>query len=102
MPFTDQPLVVGDTADFTIHVKKDGAVWDISGATVTLTLRDPDGNTVGPFSATVSNGPGGIAHYQVADTVLDQSGDWARQWKVEKSGVELKTRIINFTVEPSL
>lgn len=102
MPFTDQPIVVGSTIDFTLNAKKDGVVWDITGATVLLYLRKPNGTVLDAFTATVSNGPGGIAHYQVADTVLNTEGDWARQWKVEKSGVELKTRIVNFTVEPSL
>jgi len=102
MAFTDQPLVVGDTADFTLYAKKDGVVWDISGGTVLLYLRKPDGTVLSAFTATISNGAGGVAHYQVADTVLDTAGDWARQWKIEKSGVELKTKIIYFSVEPAL
>lgn len=102
MPYIDQPIVVGNTHNFKLTAKKDGVIWDISGATITLSLRKPDGTILSPFSASITNGPLGLANYQVADTVLDTAGDWARQWKVEKSGVELKTKIIPFTVDPSL
>lgn len=102
MSYIDQPIIVGNTQDFTLYAKKDGVVWDITGATVLLSLRKPDGTILGPFTAIISNGPGGIAHYQVDNTVLDIEGDWSREWKVSKSGVEIRTKIINFTVEPSL
>lgn len=100
--FIEQPIVVGNTHNFKLAAKKDGVVWDISGATITLTLRKPDGTLLAAFSATITNGPLGLANYQVANTVLDTAGDWQRQWFISKSGVELKTKIINFTVEPEL
>jgi hypothetical protein len=102
MPYIDQPIVVGNTHDFKLTAKKDGSVWDISGATITLYLRKPDGTVLSGFSASITNGPAGLAHYQVDNDDLDVAGDWARQWKVVKSGVELKTKIIPFTVDPSL
>lgn len=102
MAYTRQPIIVGDTVDFTLNAKKDGVIWDITDGTVTLTLKKPDSTILGPYTATVSNGPGGVAHYQVSNSILDESGDWSRQWKVTKSGVELKTRTIRFQVLPSL
>lgn len=102
MAYTEQPIVVGSTIDFTVIAKKDGSVWDISGATVTLYLRKPDGTVLSPLTATVSNGPAGTAHYQTDNDDLDVAGDWARQWKIVKSGIELKTKIIPFTVDPAL
>lgn len=102
MPYIEQPPVVGNTHAFKLTAKKDGSVWDISGATVTLSLRKPDGTVLSAFTASITNGPGGLAQYQVANTVLDESGDWARQWFISKSGVELRTKIIPFTVDPRL
>lgn len=97
-----QPIVVGDTIDFVINARKDGAVYDLTDATVSLYLQKPDGTVLSAFSATVSDGPGGVAHYQTATTVLDTAGDWVRQWKTVKSGVVLWTRKRLFTVESAL
>lgn len=100
--YTIQNLVVGSTPDFTLYVKKDGTVWDITGATVSLYLRDPEGNWSDAYPATVSDGPAGLAHYQTDDTVLDASGEWLRQWHITKSGITLRTEVIPFSVLPFL
>ncbi len=84
--YVDQPIVVGDTVDFKLTAKKDSAVWDITGATVTFYLMKPDGTILSPFTATLSSPTLGIAHYQVATTVLSVAGKWQRQWKVVTSG----------------
>ncbi len=102
MPFISQPIVVGDTVDFTLNARKDGSTWNITGATVTLYLQKPDATVLSPFSATVSGGADGIAHYQVATTVLSVAGTWGLQWKVSLSGVVAWSKVITFTVYPAL
>lgn len=89
-----EPLVIGDTIDFTATVKKDGATWDITGGTVTLQLKDPTG-TVTDYSAT---GGSGTASYSGDGTELDVSGTWRRRWEVVKSGITVKSRWILFSV----
>lgn len=99
MSYSVQPIVVGDTIDFVVHWKKDGVVWDVTGGTPTLYVRDPDGN-VETLSATVSDGPNGEASYVYSS--FDAAGTWVRQWKMVKSGVTLLTRQIEFEVLPAL
>lgn len=98
MAFVDQPIVVGDTIDFTLAARKDGAIWDITGAAVLLYLTKPDGTVLAPLTATISDGPAGAAHYQTLTTTLDTEGDWVRQWRVEKTGVVLWSGEIEFQV----
>ncbi len=100
--YTDQGIVVGDDHDFGVAVEKDGVVWDITGASVKLYLRDPSGNWSTAYTATVSDGPGGLAHYQVDETVLDEVGYWIRQWEITKSGITLRTDRFEFYVGPFL
>jgi uncharacterized protein YfaS (alpha-2-macroglobulin family) len=100
MAFVDQPTVAGDTVDLTIHAKKDGVVWDITGATVTLYLISP-GGTATAKSATVSDGPGGVAHYTTATTDLSEAGDWKVQWKVVAGAVTMWSDQIDLEVEPA-
>ncbi len=98
--FLDQNIVVGNDEDFRIEAEKDGTPWDITGGTVLLYLRDPSGNWSTAYTATVSDGPNGVAHYQAGETVLDEAGYWAQQWEVTKSGITLRTEVFDFYVGP--
>jgi hypothetical protein len=92
--------VVGETRRWEINesgVTKDDEIWDLTGATVTLGLRDPSGN-VSENSATVDDGPAGLAHYTTLTTDLDEAGWWKRSWKVSKGGVVLESPPISFRV----
>ena len=100
--YDTQPIVVGNTMDFQLAAGQGGIAWDLTEATVSLEFRRPDGTIVGPSSATITDGPGGLAHFQCLDTLLDIDGRWARQWKVTQSGVELASKQIVFLVAPSL
>ncbi len=98
MAFTTQPIVVGGTYDFTHYVEKDGAVWDISGATVLIYFTKPDLTALAPLTATVSDGPAGVAHYANPTTLLDVPGGWLRRWEVSKGGIVLPSGPIFFDV----
>lgn len=97
--YFDQPIIVGNTVKFRLLAKKDGVVWDLTGATVSLYLLKPDGSTVlGPYVATIDDGPAGDASYQVSESVLDTAGPWALQFKVSKSGIVLRSRVYGFNI----
>jgi hypothetical protein len=98
-----QPVIVSDTIDFTLNALKDGVVWDLTGATVSLYLLKPDKVTkVGPFAAALSDAVNGVAHYQVASTVIDRVGTWQRQWRVVLGSVQLWSKLYSFDVYPAL
>ena len=99
MSFKTQPIVIGDTVDFTLYARKNGATWDITSGTVSLYLTDPSGNVSSPYSATISDGAAGLAHYQVATDVLDEAGDWYARWKVVKSGITMYSALLPFNVQ---
>src|SRR5262245_22708921 len=103
-----EPLVVGGTyrlspggenpAGTLTALRKDGATWDLTGATVTLQLKDPSGNVTGPFTATVSSPSGGIAFYDLLTTDLDEAGVWYVKWKVVQGSLSLPSEWIEFRV----
>lgn len=91
-------ITKGSTHRFQLSALKDGVTWDLTGATVTLSLTDPENNEA-TYTATLSATPtNGIAYYDVATTVLDQAGTWSRVWKVIQSGVTMWSARQNFHV----
>lgn len=100
--------VVGGTYDWFLNpaqintetAPKVFGTWDITGATVTISFVDPNGNGHS-FSATIVSGPNGTAHYINATSLFNISGQWGYSWKVSLSGTVLESQIINFTVYPS-
>lgn len=97
----DTDVIVTDTTLFELNALRNGVVWDITGATVTLKFKKPDG-TVLSVAPIVTDGPNGVAQYNAPTSVLDARGDWIRQWTVTKSGVILSSRQIHFNVFPLL
>jgi hypothetical protein len=98
LSYQDQGYVLGDTPAFTLNALLDGLTWDITSAVVTLYLTTPEKTLLAPLTATVTNGPGGIAVYQAGSGVLNQQGDWTRQWNVQKLGVSMWSDPIGFYV----
>ena len=99
--YSDQPIVVGDTIDFKLHARKDRATWDLTGATVSLYLKNPSGIVSAALSATITDATAGIADYTTT-TELDEDGDWVRQWKVVSGAVTLWSEEIEFSVLPNV
>ena len=93
-------LIVGSTYAWTLNAKKDGAVWDITGATVTMILRKDDG-TESTKSATVTDGPAGVAVYTGLTTDLTEVGGWRRTWRVVLGAIDIKYLPIPFSVQAS-
>lgn len=90
-------IVAGDTTTFELNATKRGVIWDISGGTVLLKLKKPDGTVLTPIAASIIDGVNGVAQYTTPTTTLI-TGDWIRQWTVTKSGVTLSSRPIEFKV----
>ncbi len=112
------PAVVGDTVDFPLAVTaadeftviagttkrwaltalKDGAAWNLTGATVTLILRRPDG-TETTYSAAGFVGANARYHDNAAaDLPVAAVGLWTRAWNVVKGNVRERSKAIPFQV----
>lgn len=90
-------ITKGSTHRFTLNATKDGATWDLTGATVTLVLVDPSGNEIN-CSATLSAPTSGVAYYDTSTTDLDEVGTWQRVWKIVQSSVTMWSVRTNFHV----
>ena len=91
-------ITTGSTVVFRLEAKKDQVIWDITGATVVLRLIKPN-ETEMNLSATIINGPAGIAEYQATTLDLDAEGTWSRAWEVSLSGVILWSKRREFWVD---
>ena len=103
---TPQPIVIGGTYNWllTATINTEAAptvfgLWDITGATVTISFLPPSGAGQ-HFSATVLASKG-QARYINGTTLFDTAGEWGMSWKVSLSGTVLESQVTNFTVYPS-
>lgn len=93
------PLTVGSTYDWRLNqAKKDGVVWDISAATVTLLLKSPAG-TVTTYGATLYDAANGRAKYVGVGSELTEAGTWHRVWRVQQAGIDVRSPPIPFVVK---
>lgn len=90
-------LTVGSQYRFLDTLTKDKRLWDLTGATVTIYFKRPDGTTFSQsaslFSATV-----GQVNYDCSTSDLNQAGNWTRSWKVVLGGVTDYTEPVQFSV----
>jgi hypothetical protein len=96
----DMPYTVGGTHRFEHAAWADGEAWDLTGATVTLHFRRPDGTTFAR-TATITDAAAGEAEYTTLTTDLDTAGWWARAWEVTQGGVVVPGRERLFYVDPA-
>ena len=111
----EQPIVVGGTYDWfmdAMTINTEAAptvfgVWDITGATVTLSfLYYGNGPTVAPtaashFTGTIIDGTAGTARYINGTSLFNVAGDWGITWKVSLSGTVLESEVSIFKVKMS-
>lgn len=90
-------LVKNKTYTFSLEAKKDGVTWDITGATVTLIFRKPDGTTSTKI-ATITSGVGGLAEYTTLTTDLDVISTWSRAWNIVLGSIDVRSEPIAFSV----
>jgi len=81
-------VTVGSTKTWELIAKKDGVVWDISSAVVTLYFVKQDSSIVS-FNAPVTDGINGIAKYTNLSTLFVSAdrGTWFSVWKVADGSV---------------
>jgi hypothetical protein len=85
------------SATFTL----DGAVLDLTGATIVLRLRLPDETTSDKTASTTM--VAGQAAYSTIVTDLTPAGRWQRQWVVTTSGGSVYySQIVPFLVSEHL
>ncbi len=100
-----EPVVVGGTYDWFLNpasINTEVApevfgAWDLTNATVTISFIPPSGPGL-HFTATVTNGPAGQAHYINATSLFSTAGQWGYSWKVSLAGTVLESQITPFTV----
>lgn len=98
-----EPVCLGATKRFTPDggaLLKDGAAWNLAGATVTIRFRPPDGldADVVSFSATVTDAAAGEVEYTNAADLFDAVGVWSVSFKVVQGAVEEYTPPYTFLV----
>lgn len=111
-----QPVVVGGTYDWFLNpaqintraAPKVFGVWDITGATVTISfMRYGNGPNADPtsvgghFSATILDGAAGTAHYTNTAGLFNLKGTWGYSWKIVSGSTVLESDIIFFEVKAS-
>lgn len=97
---TTDPITTGSTQTLRLTATRDGSPLDLTAATVTLYLFDPDGVRDAGHAVTVTDGPGGVAEYTTLTTDLPAAGTWQRQWRVVAAGLTLWSRRRPFEVAP--
>lgn len=97
--FEKQPIVVGDVIPIELNAQALGITWDLSLATILLYLTQPDGTVDGPFTATVTDGEGGIASYTPTTTLFDLPGEGFIQWKITIGTLVKWSDKISFTIK---
>src|SRR3990167_1128489 len=110
-----EPVVVGGTYEWFFRTMintraspKVFGVWDITGATVTVSFmhygngQDAAPTSVaGHFSATIVSATDGTAQYTNLAAMFNTVGTWWYSVKVSKSGTILESEIVFFKVKAS-
>jgi len=95
-----ETLVAGSAYRFELNARKDGALWNLTGLTVKLILKKPD-LSESEKTATVTDGPNGVARYASVAADLDVTGEWFRTWEITELAKPYRDRPISFLVEDS-
>lgn len=93
-------LTVGSQYQFEETITKNGAVWDLTGATVLIFFKRPDATTFSQ-AATIANAAAGQVTYDSLTTDLNMAGDWTLSWKITLGGKVDYTEPRRFTVVSS-
>lgn len=102
------PVVVGSTYRWFPTFLKDGAIYDLTGTTITVNFLDPNG-AVHSFAMGIVDALAGTALYQNDATLFTNIGEsgsqfaqWYRSYKVKIGSVVLESAPIPFPVYKSV
>ena len=92
-------LVAESTLNIAMEAKQSGgAPWDLSGqTTVTLKFNPPIGDSF-VRTATIDDGPAGLAHYTLEVDDILVGGTWERRWRIQQGAIDLTSLPIVFEV----
>ena len=93
-------LVVGSQYRFEATLTRNRAVWDLTGATVTINFKRSDGTTF-TQSASLLAATTGQVNYDCTTSDLDMAGNWTRSWKIVLSTKTYYTLPVQFVVSDS-
>lgn len=91
---------VGGSFLFDTIFKADGTVINITGGTVSLYFRKPNG-TILTRSGTITDGAAGVAEYETDGDDFTVDGNWARRWTVTVGGIVYVWTWYEFYVHPA-
>jgi len=92
-------MIVGNTYRFKLTATKDGATWDITGATVKLFLRGPSGAVI-EKTGNILSAAAGTAYYDSDAADIDTAGNWVRSWEITQGSIVQESDPIIFYVAP--
>ncbi len=95
--YESQPVMAGDTLNWVLRARRNGATWNLTGATVSLYFRNQAGTVYGPYSAELTDAANGVAEYQNESALLT-GGTWRRHWLIAQAAVTRRSREIGFDV----
>ena len=86
-----------------ITVTEDDSAHNISSyTTLQIILKAPDGRKISRTASFFTDGTDGIIECTLADGDFDQDGDWRLQARVAKTGVDICTESVTFSVGEKL
>jgi hypothetical protein len=95
-----EEIAGASTKPFDVAITRDGEAWDLTGATVSVIFRGPDGTEV-TKAATITDAAAGEATYVTATTDLvptKRRERWTRSWKVVQGGTNRRSLPIPFVL----
>lgn len=101
------PLTLGSTYQHLskdlvtgLGIKKNGVVWDLTGATVSVIFERPD-ETEFTRVATITDAANGLASYTNPAGELDVIGTWTKCWQVVQGSISIRSLPETFLVKDS-
>lgn len=96
---SDGPFTIGSTYKWSPTFLKDGSIFDLSGASISINFRGPN-NVLSSFAMTITGI--NLATYTNATTLFTIAGQWYRSYTISVGGVVLQSKGIEFQVYPSV
>ena len=98
MPVREE-IRLEDEVPLQVNFKEDGAIFDISTATVKkIWVQKPDGTTAEYDADFLTNGVDGSLVYNLLSSDTDQEGQWKYQGHAESASWKLTTKMAEFYV----
>lgn len=91
-----ETLTSGSTYTFKLKATKNGQIWDLTGAVVTLKLKKA-GEVTTSYAATLLDALAGTAAYDTGVNDLSE-GDWEAAFRVQQGSIDVTSVSVEFSV----